>query len=389
MPHLLQPDSCPAVAYLEHFPESGEGAHRLLLDHFPFSIGRSSSAHYCINSRHVSKEHAQIICVGDEIRIRDLGSTNGTFVNGQRIQEAVLSHGDIVHVAHKEFRFGQDTLAPTASAELLLTDHASKPLPASAIQNGELLKELIRRENVLTLFQPIVDLRTQTTMGYECLGRGTHDKLNPNPAYLLSLAAQCNLATELSQLFRRIAVREASSLPAGSRIFFNLHPSELRNDSLLTTLRNVPAELGGRRQVVLEFHEEAVADTNAMRKLRDQLLEMGIGLAYDDFGTGQARLSELADVPPDYVKLDKTLVRGLHLAHPRQELVRALTRVSTDLGIHLIAEGIETMEEAEICLELGCHFGQGYLLGRPEPVAPSTPSCDSGDTIRRPLPLRG
>jgi EAL domain-containing protein (putative c-di-GMP-specific phosphodiesterase class I) len=367
MPDALLTTALAAVAYLEHYPESGEGAHRLLLEHLPFCIGRSASAHYCINSRHVSKEHAQIVRDGERILIRDLGSTNGTFVNGQRVQEALLSHGDIVHVSHKEFRFGQDCAAELGG-EVGLTDHASGPLPASAIQNAGFLKELLKRRNVRTLFQPIVDLRTQILLGHEALGRGTHDKLSPSPAYLFSVAAQCNLAAELSRLFRGVAVQEAGALHADSLIFLNLHPSELRNDAFLKSLKDVTETLGPKRQVVLEFHEEAVAGIEAIRRLRDELNELGIGLAYDDFGAGQARLSELADVPPDFIKLDKSLVHNLHEAQGRQELVRALVRVSTDLGIRLIAEGIEMAAEAEVCLDLGCHFGQGYFLGRPQPV---------------------
>ena len=132
------------MAFLEHYPETGEGAHRLLLDHFPFCIGRNASAHYCINSRHVSKEHAQLVRDAGLILIRDLGSTNGTFVNGQRIEQAVLNHGDIVHVAHKEFRFGRDA-AVVQDVEAVNTDRASGPSPVSAIQNAECLKEMLRR----------------------------------------------------------------------------------------------------------------------------------------------------------------------------------------------------------------------------------------------------
>ncbi len=355
----------PAVPYLEHYPEGGEGAHRLLLERFPFTIGRGTTAHYCINSRHVSKDHAEIFRIDDEIRIRDMGSTNGTFVNGQRIQEALLTHGDIVHVAHKEFRFGNEAVVPTASGELSLTAHADSPLPTSIIQNVEFLREILRNRSVKVLFQPIVDLRTRVPMGFEALGRGTHDKLSPNPVYLFSVAAQCNQATELSRLFRQVAVQEATRLPAASQIFLNLHPAEVKDGDFLSTLMGVPAALAGRR-VVLEFHEEAVADAAVMGRLREQLHEMHIGLAYDDFGAGQSRLSELAEAPPDYIKLDKTLIKDIHQSHPRQELVRALTRVSTDLGIRLIAEGIETVEDMEVCIDLGCQFGQGYFFGRPQ-----------------------
>ncbi len=353
------------VPYLEHYPEGGEGAHRLLLERFPFTIGRSTTAHYCINSRHVSKEHAEIVRLGGEIHIRDLGSTNGTFVNGQRIQEATLFHGDIIHVAHKEFRFGNEATPPAASGELALTAHADSPLPSSFIQNMQHLRELLRGQSVKPLFQPIVELRTRELLGYEALGRGTHDKLSPNPVYLFSVAAQCGLATELSRLFRQMAVAEAARLPVDACLFLNLHPDELRDDRLLQTLEKIPHILGGR-PIVLEFHEEAVADAAAMGRLRSQLHDLGIGLAYDDFGAGQARLTEMAEVPPDFIKLDKALIRDIHLALPRQELVRALVRVSTDLGIRLIAEGIEAAEEMEVCIDLGCHYGQGFFFGRPQ-----------------------
>ena len=79
-------------------------------------------------------------------------------------------------------------------------------------------------------------------------------------------------------------------------------------------------------------------------------------------GVGQSRLTELADAPPDYIKLDKSLIHDLHLTPARQELVGALARVSTDLGIRVIAEGIESPNEADVCLRLGCHFRPGLFL---------------------------
>ncbi len=374
MSTIAQSDlSCLAV-YLEHYPEPGEGAHRLLVKHFPFSIGRNPAAHYCINARHVSKEHAQIVREGEHILICDLGSTNGTFVNGKQVERAALTHGDIIHVAYKEFRFIQDSPVGAGGAKESLTgggactDRASRPLPASFIQSSEFLKELLQRRSVRSLFQPIVDLRTRAVMGHEALGRGTHEKLNASPVYLFGVAAQCNRATDLSRLMRQVAVQQANDLPPGARLFLNLHPAEFRDDNLLRTLDSIPEAVAGKRQVVLEFHEEAVADVKAIRRLRERLVDLGIGLAYDDFGSGQARLSELAEVPPDYIKLDKTLIHELHLAQSRQALVLALIRLSADLGISVIAEGIETAEEAEVCIRLGCQFGQGYFFGRPQPV---------------------
>jgi EAL domain-containing protein (putative c-di-GMP-specific phosphodiesterase class I) len=217
------------------------------------------------------------------------------------------------------------------------------------------------------VFQPIVELANGKVMGYEALGRGTHASLSPNPTELFSLAEQCNLSTELSRVFRHVAIQEAARLPEGARLFFNLHPSEMARDSLLDALQELQLAYPGR-QVVLEVHEGVVTDLATMRWLREQVDARGLALAYDDFGAGQSRLSELAEVPPDFIKLDRSLVRGIDRADARKELVQALNRVITDLGVHSLAEGVETPEEARVCQELGSRFGQGFLFGRPKTV---------------------
>ena len=157
----------------------------------------------------------------------------------------------------REFRFVQDAGA-APNQDVFVTDHASGPLPASVIQNSGLIKELLKLENVLTLFQPIVDPRTNAIIGFEALGRGTHDKLSSSPVDLFTIAAQCNLAAELSRLFRRKALEAAAQHPADARIFLNLHPSEMKEHMISRTLESLT--VGKRqRQIVLELHEEAVS----------------------------------------------------------------------------------------------------------------------------------
>jgi EAL domain-containing protein (putative c-di-GMP-specific phosphodiesterase class I) len=138
------------------------------------------------------------------------------------------------------------------------------------------------------------------------------------------------------------------------------------NNFLIDSLREFQAAFRESQRVVLEVHEGVVTDLPGMRRLREQLNGLGMGLAYDDFGAGQSRLTELAEVPPDFIKLDMSLIRGIDAAVARQDLVLALTRVMADLGIRIIAEGIETAEEAKTCLDLGCNFGQGFLFGHPQ-----------------------
>jgi EAL domain-containing protein (putative c-di-GMP-specific phosphodiesterase class I) len=214
------------------------------------------------------------------------------------------------------------------------------------------------------VFQPIVRLDDLRVVGYESLGRGRHDQLPDNPTRLLDLAERCGLAAELSQMFRGQTLAEAARLPAGTLIFVNLHPEELRGGSLLRSLGAIPAAVRAARPLVLEVHEDAVTDVPAMQRLRDGLRDLGIRLAYDDFGAGQTRLAELAAVPPDFVKLDRKLVQQLPHSRPLQDLVRTLSQVSAKLGCEMLAEGVETGAEAEACRALGCRLGQGYLFGR-------------------------
>jgi EAL domain-containing protein (putative c-di-GMP-specific phosphodiesterase class I) len=95
---------------------------------------------------------------------------------------------------------------------------------------------------------------------------------------------------------------------------------------------------------------------------------LDIRLAYDDFGAGQARLLELAEVPPDYLKFDMDLTRGIAVStFAKQHMLGSLAQVANDLGVATVVEGVETAEERDACLQLGFELGQGFLFGRPSP----------------------
>lgn len=363
-----QTGSDPSLPFLEHYPEPGGPPQRILVDPVPFRIGRSPGANFIIYSRQVSKEHTEIYPAGRDFRIRDLGSTNGTFVNGQRVQEATLLNGDIIHVAHKELRFNYEPLDTPPERDVFVTEPAASNLPSSIIRGSEHLREMLTENRGRAVFQPIVCLDSGITMGYEVLGRGNHPELSTSPADLFRLAAQCNLAVELSRMFRSVAMPDASRLPKRAYVFLNLHPLEMSATTLMESLAALRGAFRDDQQLVVEVHETVVTDLRNLRRLRDSLKALGIGLAYDDFGAGQSRLKELAEVPPDFIKLDMSLIHGIDHAQARQELVQALTRVASDLGVQTIAEGIETSEEATRCHSLGCQYGQGYLFGRPQPL---------------------
>ena len=356
-------------SYLERYPEPGGPAERIPLMTLPFTIGRSETADHTIYSNKVSKEHAALIVIGGHVAVRDLESTNGTFVNGRRITEQILADGDIIHVAHVEFCFRHQPVShPTTLLVEETIEHTvivAAESPDSMIRGTRLIRELIAKEAVEILFQPIVDLQSRRVVAYEALGRGAHPALDTSPMILLRLAEQCGLATELSQLFARRAVESSTRLPTRVKLFLNVHAREVADGSLVDWLADLRALAPPERKLVIEIAEASVTDVAAMATHRTTFKRLGLEFAYDDFGAGQARLLELIDVPPDYLKLDKSVIQGIDRAAPRQEMVGALLKVVGGLGVQVIAEGVETEDVARTCERLGCQLGQGYLFGHP------------------------
>lgn len=152
-------------------------------------------------------------------------------------------------------------------------------------------------------------------------------------------------------------------------MFFNTHPNESRDfDQLLSQLTQLRA-LFPKLRLVFEVHEAAITDLDAMAEVRRALQNLDIGLAYDDFGAGQARLLEVVEVPPDYLKFDIALVRDLEASTSgRYQLLSTLNELISGLGIKTLAEGVETEETARLCREMGIHLIQGFLYGRPCPI---------------------
>ena len=356
--------------YLESLVEGGRQLRRIAVQPFPFRVGRLPDLALTLASDSVSKEHGELFLRSGALHVRDLGSKNGTFVNSERVGEAPLREGDILHFAQVEFRVGRqeidsgEDLGPEPSTVSL----GDMKLPEQFVEGTRDLPELLRERQVTTVFQPIVSLPSGTLAGYEALGRGRHPRLPEAPLDLFRIAAGVGAEAELSQLFRETALELVLVKGRFPALFLNVHPSELEKAGL------VPAVVEARQKVphlrlTLEVHEGALADLASVDRLRTQLSRSGVGIAYDDFGAGQARLLELAEVPPHYLKFDMSFVRGIDTAPAsRQRLLTSLVSVARDLLVYTVAEGVETAEEADVCMRIGFTHAQGFFFGRPRPI---------------------
>jgi EAL domain-containing protein (putative c-di-GMP-specific phosphodiesterase class I) len=211
------------------------------------------------------------------------------------------------------------------------------------------------------VFQPIVGLRHGETVGYEAL---TSFDNGADPESTFALAAAISLGVDLEVATLRAALAEAETLPRKAWLNLNASPElVLGGESLRDILR------GSRRRLVLEVTEHAaIADYPGFRAA---MVSFGprVEFAVDDTGTGYANLRHIVELHPAFVKLDRSLIASLDSDDARQAMIVGLCHFANATGCRLIVEGIETDRELDVLRSLAVELGQGYLLGRPVPVA--------------------
>lgn len=216
-------------------------------------------------------------------------------------------------------------------------------------------------------YQPIVSARDRTLFGHEALLRSA-DKSLPHPGAILDAAERLGRLHDLGRRIRARTAADASGVQ-GSTFFVNLHASDLMDDTLLSATSPL-AQVADR--IVLEITERASLDgvTDARAKVAE-LRRMGFRIAIDDLGAGYAGLTSFATLEPEFVKLDMSLIRDVDKNATKEKLIGSMTSLCRDLGMVVVAEGVETIAERDALVALGCDLLQGYLLGRPGPGFPT------------------
>lgn len=326
-----------------------------------FTIGRQTGSTLQLQVGSVSSNHAEIRPNPDgaSLTLRDLNSTNGTFVNGVQVRgEVSLYEGDLVQFASLVFRVQANAArkeSNTVSVSGALHDRA-----LSMMQFDRLINE----GGVYPHYQPLVTLDNQETFAYEILGRSKLFGLQ-TPDKMFYAASQLNLEAELSEVFRFQGIMKACEVLPSFNLFVNTHPKELGKPRLYESLKELRATAPDLK-ITLEIHEGATTDLRMMLELRAVLDSLDMKLAFDDFGVGQARLVELAEVRPEYLKFDMQLTKNLeHAPAKRQEVVRLFAKMVRDLGIKTLAEGVETEACHQMLLDMGFDMGQGFYYGKP------------------------
>jgi EAL domain-containing protein (putative c-di-GMP-specific phosphodiesterase class I) len=213
-------------------------------------------------------------------------------------------------------------------------------------------------------FQPIVSYADRRVFGFEALVRSRAGLLS-GASELVGAAESLGSLFPLGRAVRGAVARAMPGAPDGAALFVNLHPHELLDPDLASP--DAPLSRVAHR-VVLELTERAaVARRAELRERIDVLRRLGFRVAIDDLGAGFSSLDLLADLRPDFVKLDMSLVRRVDRDDARCRIVGHLLRLARDLGAAAVAEGVETTGERDALLSLGAPLLQGYLFGLPGP----------------------
>lgn len=218
-------------------------------------------------------------------------------------------------------------------------------------------------DNMWLAFQPIVNVRTQRVFGYEALLRSTEPNLT-GAAVLLDAAQRLGRIEQLGRYVRERAAELIPTAPPDALVFVNVHASEL-GDPLLVDPSS-PLSRHAER-VVLEITERAPLDSvrDARRRVA-ALRDLGYRIAVDDLGAGYSGLGTFAQLEPEFVKLDMDLLRDVHVTPTKQKVIRSLAALAREMGMLVVAEGVERREERDTLIELGCELLQGFFFARPE-----------------------
>jgi EAL domain-containing protein (putative c-di-GMP-specific phosphodiesterase class I)/CheY-like chemotaxis protein len=212
-------------------------------------------------------------------------------------------------------------------------------------------------------YQPILDLKDNEVVGLEALARFTSPPDRSTDTWLAEADAVGRLL-EMELACLRTAIRDLERLPEEAYLSLNVSPATAIAPELHEVLGGVPAE-----RLVLEMTEHArVDDYPALKAALGAFRERGVRLAIDDAGAGFASLRHIVLLHPDFIKLDITLTRDVHVDETRRALVAALVAFGSQIGAKVVAEGVEFAEQLATLRQEGVQFGQGFYLARPQPL---------------------
>ncbi|WP_158289253.1 bifunctional diguanylate cyclase/phosphodiesterase [Paenibacillus flagellatus] len=250
---------------------------------------------------------------------------------------------------------------------------------------------ILERQTIESVYQPIVSFVDGRAFGYEALTRGPRGTDFQSPLELFKFAEREGFLYSLDRLAREKAIAGCAGLAREQRVFINI-PAQVIHDPEFTPGRTMKLleERGlSPHNVVFEITERcSIEDFTTAKKILQHYRNQGYQIAIDDAGAGYSSLQAIAELQPDFIKVDRSLIHNIHKDKIKEHILETFVAFADKMNIRLIAEGIEQADDLHKLMQMGVHFGQGYLLAKP---AAGIGPVDEGiaEQIRRRRQLRG
>ena len=298
--------------------------------------------------------------------------------------DALLSHADVAMYAAKR----------SGKARLVVYERGMTLPETQDLELRGPLAAALGDGSVTAWLQPVVDIATGRVLGVEALARWLYRGEMIVPLRFVPVAARSGLLPALTGTMLDQAGREVASWTHGDPLWVsvNVSPLEIVDAAFPRRVEGALARCGlAPERLVLEVTEDGLlGNPQAARSVTRELKRLGVRLALDDFGTGYSSLAHLHEIPLDTLKIDRAFVSRLDGDPAMHRMLGAVLGLSRDLGLDVVAEGIERRAQADMLVDLGCRWGQGYLFGRPAPTdvvgaaLRSVSSAPSGSASRTP-----
>ncbi len=238
-------------------------------------------------------------------------------------------------------------------------------------KNARLMDEfsgIIREKNFLIEYQPIISLATGMVLGWEALTRGPKGSNFRSPQVIFNYAAEVNMLYPVEKVCRHLAIKNLGTISSEQKIFLNINPLTINDPSFVggETLGFIKDAGLNQRNIIFEITEQAdLRNLPHFKRTLEYYRSQGYLVAIDDAGAGFSSLQAIAQIRPDYIKMDISLVHGVENDPVKRALLETFVTFAEKIGSFIIAEGIETENELRALVNMGIHYGQGYYLCRP------------------------
>ncbi|MGN0688283.1 MAG: GGDEF domain-containing protein [Oscillospiraceae bacterium] len=235
-------------------------------------------------------------------------------------------------------------------------------------ENREQMTEIIKNKAIKTVFQPIVSLKNGSVFGYEAFSRITLKKCSFSISEAFDIAREMKCLWDFELLCRKSSVKSAADKPQNAKLFLNLNPDiircrDFRSGITVEKLEKNDLDYG---DIVFEAAEGcALRDMELFKSALNNYREQGYGVAVSNVCSGYSGINRILEVDPQYIKIDAGMVRDIERDEMKRSFVSALSQFARDIGIPVIAQGVERYEELKTLIELKINYAQGYYLAKP------------------------